>query len=105
MGTTFFGSDNGQVWQCVMLADAVRVFTFRFDRIKEIVAGATLTGAPVLTVVPSGPTLGSPAINFAADAVEAQISGATAGVVYRLECSCSATDGSTLTVYGDLKVM
>lgn len=83
-------------------ANESRKFNWDYSLSDEIVGGQTLTGTPTITSTPSGLTVGSALIS--GSLVQAQISGGSAGVKYRLSCLVNTTGGATLEDIGELNV-
>jgi hypothetical protein len=94
----------------------VRAFAFDYQDFPEVQAGETLS-APVVTVLPAGPTIGSPAVNAAifypgggrpripiGKGVSVSISGGTAANDYTLTCTVTSSGGATLIIKGTLRV-
>jgi hypothetical protein len=78
-----------------------RLMVFEFEKFAELVAGQTLS-APTVTVTPSGPTIGSPAVS--GSQIQVRVSGGTAGVTYSLLCTATTSGSSTIDQTGILIV-
>lgn len=90
-----------------MAVSAVRNGAVGFK--EELDSGELLTGTPIVTVLPSGPTLSNEAVNTATitidgeshaagEAVQFKMLGVTAGVIYTITVTCgtNATPAQTL---------
>ena len=73
---------------------------YSFDFTGVLAAGDSLTGTPVVTVSPTGPTIGTPTIS--GSLVLCRISDVTADVDYTFVCQCGTTGGDTLEGNGIL---
>ena len=82
------------------------------DMTGKLDSGETLTGTPTVTVSPTGPTLSNKAVNTstlvingssvtAGYAIQFKITGATAGTLYTITCTCgtTSTPAQTLVEY------
>ncbi len=78
-------------------------------------SGTLLNGSPTVTASPAGPTISSVIVSTTAltiagrahaigEAIQAEISGGTAGVTYTLTITAPADSGETLVVYATMIV-
>jgi hypothetical protein len=109
------GADMNSPQILEKLPTETRTYIFDFSQQLELVGGAVLSAPTVTTVtepsqgsLPSGvvqPTVANAAV--AANTVTVQLGGGTAGVIYQIICTVTATAGavvSTITGIGKLLV-
>jgi hypothetical protein len=113
-GASWHGNDGGTIWagvQDMPIAGTLekitvdnRLYAFDFSGWAEMQRGLTLTSA-VITVAPTGLTIGVPVIVPQANQIQVRISDGAADTTYLIQCKATTSGGDTISQKGNLAVI